>query len=302
MDTAKLKIIGKKLYQTQFLKEMKRYLVYLVRCRCHEEQITGLLNFFEATPLREQLLTGTPAFVEQTTRAFFYQGSTLAERIQLVERHVEHLETHCSEEFLVRLYGQGQQVTLWQEEFQEQPLTFELWFHAGQRKEGCLSLVLKWNEEYLYQIMFWLSPSAVDAAPSLWIGALQGPQKGGEVIKALTKRFFGYRTKNLIFYGLRNVAKELGCQHIYAVSNAGYYAMNHVRLDRKLKTSFGDFWEECEGQVCSDSRFYEIPIEEYRKDMSEMKPSKRANHRRRFEAMDAITASIHASLCPYLKV
>ena len=70
--------------------------------------------------------------------------------------------------------------------------------------------------------------------------ALQGTPNGSEIIKGLTKAFFGYRTKNLIFYGIRNVAAGLGCKHLYAVSNAGYYAMNHVRRDRKLKTSLDD--------------------------------------------------------------
>lgn len=51
----------------------------------------------------------------------------------------------------------------------------------------------------------------------------------------------------------------MGCKHLYAVSNAGYYAMNHVRIDRKLKTSLDDFWQECEGQACKDQRFFEMP-------------------------------------------
>jgi uncharacterized protein VirK/YbjX len=71
--------------------------------------------------------------------------------------------------------------------------------------------------------------------PALFIGALQGPVHANDVIKALTKDFFGYRTKNLIFYGIRNVARVLGCTKIYAVTNDGYYAMNHIRSDRKLK-------------------------------------------------------------------
>lgn len=71
-------------------------------------------------------------------------------------------------------------------------------------------------------------------------------------------------------------------------------------IDRKLKTSFSDFWEECGGIPCEDKRFYVIPVEESRKEMSELKPSKRANHRRRYELMDGIAAAIATSLSPYL--
>lgn len=60
---------------------------------------------------------------------------------------------------------------------------------------------------------------------------------------------------------------------IYAVTNQGYYAMNHVRMDRKLKTNFGDFWAECGGSPSGDRRFYRIPLEEVRRDLSELKPS-----------------------------
>ncbi len=130
---------------------------------------------------------------------------------------------------------------------------------------------------------------------------MQGTPNGSEVIKGLTKAFFGYRTKNLIFYGIRNVAEALGCGHIYAVSNEGYYAMNHVRVDRKLKTSLDAFWQECEGKQLDDRRFYEIPIPEYRKSMEELKPSKRAQHRRRFAKMDELKESVAGYFKEYLR-
>ena len=69
-------------------------------------------------------------------------------------------------------------------------------------------------------------------------------------------------------------AKAIGVENIFAVTNDGYYAMNHVRVDRKLKTDFGAFWQECEGVICSDRRFYIMPTAEHRKSMEELKPSK----------------------------
>ncbi len=300
VDYAQLKKIGKSLYKTNIPKEMKRYLVFLGRCCLHKKEVNDLQKFFAGSPLRRQMLEGTPSFVEQTTRAFFYKGATWQERMNIVKRHITFLEKTCKEELLLKLYAQNEQVPLWRDTFQDKPLTMELWFHAGQRKEGCLSLGLIWGDTDFYQIMFWLGPSLEDKKPALWVGALQGTALGNDVVKAMTKQYFGYRTKNLIFYGVRNVAKLLGCQRIYAVTNEGYYAMNHVRIDRKLKTNFGDFWEECGGSLSPDARFYEIPIEENRKDMSELKPSKRANHRRRYELMDRITATLGQTLGQYI--
>lgn len=301
MNQKLLKYIGHDLYNVKKIKERKRYLVFKARCFLHKTQVNDLLGFFEASELRQAMLKHTTSFVEQTTRQFFYKDSTWDERVELVKNHILFLEDTLNEEALTKLYAKGERIRLWEDTYDEKPLAMELWFHGGQRKEGCLSLVLSLGDEELYQIMFWLVPSAVDGSPSLWIGALQGTPNGNDVIKGLTKAFFGYRTKNLIFYGIRNVADALGCKHLYAVSNAGYYAMNHVRMDRKLKTSLDDFWQECEGNPCSDARFFEMPIAEYRKSMEELKPSKRAQHRRRFEKMDEITEQIKNTLATYKK-
>ncbi len=300
MDTDILHYVGHELYQTQYLKEMKRYLVFRARCRMHEREMTGLLAFFAETPERQAWLKGTPSFVEQATRGFFYKGSDYGDRIDLIENHLFFLEQVCRPEFLRQLYAEKKHLVCWQEDFKDQSLRMELYFHAGQRKEGCLALSLFLGEEELYQIMFWLGPD-VSGEIALWIGALQGPVGANDVIKALTKDFFGYRTKNLILYGIRNVARCLGLKKIYAVTNEGYYAMNHVRRDRKLKTSFTDFWKECEGHPDEDGRFYVLPVAEHRKDMSELKPSKRAQHRRRFERLDRLDAAFTKSFAQWLQ-
>lgn len=303
MDESILREVGHRLYVTSRPKEMKRYLVFRARCRMHKDIIEDFLDFFAEMQLRKEILKGTPAFIEQVTRAFFYKDSTFPERAALIKNHVLFMEKHFRPEVLSELYvnlgenrNAGQRVTLWEDIFEDKSLRMSLWFHAGQRKEGCLSLILTWGEELLYQIMFWFGPDLEKTGDAIWIGALQGIRNGSDVIKRMTKAFFGYRTKNLIFYGIRSLARCLGIQIIYAVTNEGYYAMNHIRIDRKLKTDFGAFWEECEGKPCEqDPRFFVMPVKEYRKDMSELKPSKRAQHRRRFEKLDAIDTAFDES-------
>ena len=301
MEKNILEYIGKSLYQTHILKEMKRYLVFRTRCRLHSSMVNDLLDFFAVTEQREKWLVGNPSFLEQATRTFFYKGSTWEERMQLVKNHVQIMEQHFNAELMDKLYVEHEKVQLWEDSYLDKPLTMNLCFHAGQRKEGCLSLVLSYEGEELYQIMFWFAKNPADGKDVIYIGALQGPQNGNELIKGLTKAFFGYRTKNLIFYGLRSLAKAMKITNIYAVANEGYYAMSHMRMDRKLKTDFGAFWQECEGKQCSDRRFYIMPVEEYRKSMEELKPSKRAQHRRRFAKMDELEAAVAESLSQFQK-
>lgn len=305
MNEEILREVGHRLYVTSRLKEMKRYLVFRARCRMHKDIVGDLLDFFGETQLRKDILKGTPAFVEQVTRAFFYKDSGYEDRVALIKNHVLFMEKHFTSDVLVKLYvdqNADRLITLWEDEFEGKSLRLGLWFGAGQRKEGCLSMVLTWDGNDLYQIMFWFGPDMENTEDAIWIGALQGTPNSSDVIKRMTKAFFGYRSKNLIFYGIRNLARCLGIKKIYAVTNEGYYAMNHVRNDRKLKTDFAAFWEECEGKPCeADSRFFVIPVKEYRKNMSELKPSKRAQHRRRFEKLDAIDVAFETNMVRLLK-
>lgn len=300
MNKEILQYIGKSLYKTHILKEFKRYVVFMTRCYLHTRYMDDILGFFAASELRQKMLRGTPSFAEQVTRSFFYKNSTWAERVELVKNHIMYLEKWFKLQFLQQIYIDSKSIRIWEDVYQDKPLGMDLLFKSGQRKEGCLSLVLNYEGNNLYQIMFWLGYDKA-GEPSLFIGALQGTPNGSEIIKGLTKAFYGYRTKNLVFYGIRNVAACLGAKNIYAVANEGYYAMNHIRRDRKLKTSLDDFWQECEGVQCEDKRFYKLPIEEYRKSMEELKPSKRAQHRRRFAKMDEITEAIKNSLAAYQK-
>ena len=104
MEKNILEYIGKSLYQTNILKEMKRYLVFRTRCRLHSSMVNDLLDFFAANEHREKWLMGNPSFVEQATRTFFYKGSTWEERMQLVKDHVLIMEQYFGPELMHELY------------------------------------------------------------------------------------------------------------------------------------------------------------------------------------------------------
>ena len=300
MENQIIEQIGKKLYKMHILKERKRYWVFRARVFMHKAIIKDLLNFFDKTELRQKMLRNTPSLLGQTTRAFFYKDSNIKERTELVKKHIEILEDVAKLELIEKIYVKKEEITVWNTDVNEEELTAKLFFHSGQRKEGCLSLIMTFAKEELYQIMFWLGVDK-NGKRVLYVGALQGTPNASKTIKKLTKHFFGYRTKNLIFYALRQVARNFGAQYIKAVTNDGYYAMNHLRLDRKLKTDFGEFWSECGGKISTDKRFFNIPIEEYRKDMSELKSSKRSQHRKRFAILDVMIESIDKTMAQFLK-
>lgn len=290
--------IGRKVYDLSNLREKRRYYVYLLRALLHRSDMQEIINFFDKDPVRKELLERSPFAVEQITRAFFYNGSTFAERKQLAESHFTLLQAKVKREVFLQISDvYNKPLVIWKSEFNGVPWYAQLVFEPGQRKEGFLSLQLNLGIDHIYQVMFWLGNNK-QQEESLWIGALQGPNMDGakDIVKKLTKACHGYRTKNLAIYMMQALVRIWQIKHIYAVSNYGYYANNHMRLDRKLKTNFCDFWEEVGGVVTEDNRFYELPLTEKRKTMEEVPTRKRAVYRRRFAFLDEVDTALEKAV------
>lgn len=262
----------------------------------YHSTVNKLVEFFQQDKLRNAIVSKNAFPIEQATRAFFYAGSTLKERTALIINHFNFEQERLNDEWFVRL-NTDDHYKIWQSAQDDINWYATLHMAPGQRKEGLLAVNMYVDCIPLYQIMFWFNKNK-DGEDSLWIGAMQGPNVADakEIIKDITKRSYRYRTKNLILYMTMAIARSFGCQHIYAVSNEGYYAMNHIRRDRKLKTDFGDFWEETGGQKTDDPRFYEIPLVEPRKTMEEVPTRKRAAYRKRFAFQDDVDAQIAANM------
>ena len=286
--------IGKKIYDLNNPREMRRFIVFLARCYLNSKKIKTLEKFFAQDKILAEVAEKFPFVFEQATRAFFYNKSNFDERINLIEEHFKFLLQTMTENFLPKIYG-GEKILLWQMPLDEtlKEMRLVLCVQSGDRKEGLMTVILELADGTpIYKIMFWISENA------MWIGALQGPniENSKDLIKILTKKCHAYRTKNLILYAAQAVARAFDLQKIFAVTNYGYYANNHVRTDRKLKTSFSDFWQECGGNACEDKRFFELPMTEYRKTYEEIPTQKRAVYRRRFALLDEIDAAIFESL------
>ena len=298
--------LGKKIYRLNVPREAHRFAVFLARCCLHPNRIGNLKKFFSRTEILKQVAEEYPFVYEQITRAFFFYKSTYSARTQLVEEHMEFFLQTMQEDFLPRFYAE-ENFELWKMPLDEDLGEMQLNFccRYGQRKEGLASVMLNLSDgTAIYQIIFWIARddlvgiknSSGDFA--MWIGAMQGPnvENSRELIKVITKKCHAYRTKNLILHAAQAVAKTLGLKRIFAVTNYGYYANNHIRSDRKLKTSFGDFWAECGGILTDDERFFELPLTEPRKSFEEIPVRKRAVYKRRFELLDDLDSSVEKNL------
>lgn len=282
-------------------REVKRCVVFVARCLLNNGRMKKLHQFFHQNELLARVAEEYPFVYEQPTRAFFYRNSTFDERVELLEQHMRFIQMRFKKEVFLGLYNR-QAYPLWESKDESGHLCFELWYNPGQRKEGILSIVLRLDEYYLYQMMIWIAPNK-DGEWSLWIGAMQGPNMANakDVIRKVTRRCHSYRTKNFILHVTQEVAKAIGMKHIYAVTNYGYYANTHIRMEKKLKTSFSDFWEESGGHPCEDKRFYELPMTEARKTMEEIPTRKRNYYRKRYALLDEVDASVAEKIKLLLK-
>ena len=294
--------LGNRIYhhrdRTDF--NIQRLLVFWLRGIGNAEEILHLRNFFAAYAELQKLESGNAIFYEQVTRHVFYHQSTLPERRQLIERHFDFCRRNFSFPALQKVYY-DERLLLWEGAFADGVLSFGLDFRYVDRKEGLMTLDLMLENQRVYHITFLLGKDQ-DGEDCLRIGALQGSLGGQENIHTLTKQFFGYRPKNLILYGVQLLAQELGIKKIYAVSNQGFFTNTHVRLDRKLKTSLDDFWQEAGGQILADVRFYELPLEERRKAIEDVKSQKRNLYRKRYALLDEIGGAFRLNLRRYLKI
>lgn len=284
--------LGRKIYDMSNPREVRRCAVFVVRCWLHYSRMKKIDDFYQQSELRRKLAEIYPFVYEQPQRAFFYNKSTFTERSSLMQDHFTFLEQVLKSEVLLDIYKENDQL-LWENEHEGEPLRLVIHYKPGQRKEGLLSVVLRLGKKNLYQMIFWIQKNR-EGEWSAYIGAMQGPNMDDakEVIKKITKQCHAYRTKNLILHATQEVVRNLGIQHLYAVTNYGYYANNHVRIDRKLKTDFSQFWEESGGTPCDDKRFYELPLVESRKTMEEVPTRKRAVYRRRFALLDKIDEAV----------
>lgn len=295
--------LGKKIYDMNNPREVRRMAVFVARSLLHNSGMQKLINYFNSRPELKSFIEDTPFPIEQVTRAFFYKDSTFEERSQLVREHFTFCYDMLRPEYAFQINSINKPfMDMWQWEFEGQIVRAALGFGTGQRKEGLLSVILYLGEREFYQIIFWIAKDKQDN-DALWIGAMQGPNRdeAKDIIKRMTKACHGYRTKNMILYIIQAVARNLDLKKIYAVTNEGYYANNHARVDRKLKTNFSDFWSEAGGNPTDDSRFYELPLTEARKTMDEVPTRKRAVYRRRFAMLDEIDKSVSDSIKKILK-
>ena len=302
---------GRKIYGKRSWRETRRVVLHTVRSMVRRQQMNRLENYFANYKSDPELLHRQIGLYELMTRIFFYKDSTATERLDGIINHFDYIQNIFTDEAIQSMYSIDKDnllddvsrikrgIVVWQSE--ELDMKAQLYYGAGQRKEGLLTLLLTLENQGVYHANFRFG-KGFNGEPAMWIGTVQGYKDGLDNAKTVTKKMFGYRPKNFIMFLLRHIAVICKVESIYAVSDEGFYANTHlVRGHRTKVAELNPLWEESGGVVCSDKRFFKIPLEEYRKPIEEIKSQKRSQYRKRYDLLDQYQEEVQENLKPYLK-
>ena len=302
---------GRKIYGKRSWRETRRVVLHTVRSMVRRQQMNRLENYFANYKSDPELLHRQIGLYELMTRIFFYKDSTATERLDGIINHFDYIQNIFTDEAIQSMYSIDKDnllddvsrikrgIVVWQSE--ELDMKAQLYYGAGQRKEGLLTLLLTLENQGVYHANFRFG-KGFNGEPAMWIGTVQGYKDGLDNAKTVTKKMFGYRPKNFIMFLLRHIAVICKVESIYAVSDEGFYANTHlVRGHRAKVAELNPLWEESGGVVCSDKRFFKIPLEEYRKPIEEIKSQKRSQYRKRYDLLDQYQEEVQENLKPDLK-
>ena len=287
---------GRKIYGKRSWRETRRVVLHTVRSMSRRQQMNRLENYFANYKPDPELLQRQIGLYELMTRIFLYKDSTVDERLDAIINHFDYIQNVFTDEAIQFMYSVDKDnflddvsrikrgLTVWQSE--ELKMKAQLYYGAGQRKEGLLTLLLTLESQGVYHANFRFG-KGFNGEKAMWIGTIQGYKDGLANAKTATKKMFGYRPKNFIMYLLRLIAQQCGVETIYAVSDEGFYANTHlVRGHRAKVAELDSLWQESGGELSKDPRFYVIPLEEYRKPIEEIKSQKRSQYRKRYDMLD----------------
>jgi len=267
----------------------------------NKKQLEQVTSFFETYTIFPHMLEEHIDLYEPINRIFFYKESTAQERADSIIAHFTALPQYFTTAAIHKMYVKDDEtgVLIWKSE--DLGLESHLWYHCGQRKEGLLSLFLTYEGEGVYHINFRLG-KGFNGEPCIWVGTIQGYKEGLNKAKKITKKMYGYRPKNFMFFLLRQLAANMNIHSLYAVSDEGFYTNTHlIRGNRHKLVKFDDFWAEIGGVVCKeDSRFFRIPLEEVRKTYETAKTHKRNMYRNRYALLDGYIEEIKNHSDSYL--
>jgi len=276
------------------IRSAKRAILALV----YRKQIAAVTQVLNAEPFTP-ILRASPAIATKPTRSYLRSSLSASARAQAIVGHYRAASQLLSDEGLIATHVD--QVRLLTRPSEWGDITVELGWQSGLYREGEWRLLLRLSGRQAFE----MSLSIVDArlvtialtGDVLWIGALKAchAETGLEDARLLTKELEGIRPKSLLLFIAQTLARHFGLTGILAASNKGHVFNGHPGLRRRIKADYVRFWIES-GGTSVNARTFSLPLSRPTRDISEYKPNKRSQARRRKALEEELEASVAQSL------
>jgi uncharacterized protein len=238
-----------------------------------------------------QLMRARTGMLHLVAWPYLHNGWSVAERVDTVVSHYRQIERWRWLQVPL-----GRRAVLARLGDDTAPLTLQLdrpaWF--AQEGELALSLFDGDGQTRLYAVVF--SFGQREGRPALFVGAIQGrslPCITDRYVE-LTRQLHGCRPRDLIVLALLAIARELGFEVVYAVSDACRHHRDPLRL-RPLhlpSAHYDDVWRDRGGVPAGDG-FFLLPTAAEPRAEASVPSRKRAMYRRRYELLGGVWNTLH---------
>lgn len=233
-------------------------------------------------------------FLEKPFRPYLHMGNGIAKRTQIMVDHYKFMTDNLPETTLKALYKSARGIDITSFVVGEDSYRVSLSYHAQNHKEGdlCLKLIDEQGATF-YALTFSIFDDAKQGR-TIVVGGLQGPASTDDVklrIRHFTKLHFGQRPKDLMVKILTIIANIWQVENIYLVSNKGHTYNSARYVNDKIKTDYDKHWLSL-GAEPHGKRLFKMDTQEVRKQPEDLKRSKRAMYRKRYEWLDALNIEL----------
>jgi len=247
----------------------------------------------------ELLLKQDVRFLGKIFRPYLHLGNGIARRTKLVIGHYRFISQCLPAHTGLAIYEQSQGVEVTKFTVGEDEYRVTLGYYAPNHKEGDLCMkLLDQNGNLFYSITFSIFDDAVNGR-TITVGGIQGPKSTPEIndkIKFFTKQHFGQRPKDLMVKILTIIANAWDVKLLLLVTNEAHmYSAKRYNSDDKIKTNYNGHWESL-GATKYNKNLYQLDLLEVRKSPEDLKRSKRAMYRKRYEWLDELKQEIGVKL------
>lgn len=229
------------------------------------------------------VLPRQPQWLHKLQRPYLCLGLSTGAKLRLLRQHYELFLTRLPDKLRARLLAERSLVMALVEGKSGARYRVELSLTHTMDKEGelMLTLVPDATQERLVTLAFSFGVGS-NGDEQILLGCLQGPSNGDgrELFREATKDLHGLMPKMLMVKTLCMLARQMGIQHVLAVSNSGHIHNSRLHRYQRIHSDYDALWRSL-GGTPFDRHFYLVSTSQPERPLSEIASSKRAQYQRR---------------------